>query len=58
MKKIICFDLDGTLLTDEKKVLPENIDAIKRAKDAGMDIVICTGRQLNAAKQFVLMVQR
>ena len=57
MKKIICFDLDGTLLTDEKKVLPENIDAIKRAKDAGMDIVICTGRQLNAAKQFNEMIE-
>lgn len=57
MKRVICFDLDGTLLTSEKKVLEENKEAIKRAKGAGIDIVICTGRQLNAAKRYREMVE-
>ena len=52
MVKIICFDLDGTLLTDDKNILEENRNAIKRAKETGIEIVICTGRQNVAAKTF------
>ena len=52
MVKIICFDLDGTLLTDDKNILEENRNAIKRAKENGIEIVICTGRQNVAAKTF------
>lgn len=52
MVKIICFDLDGTLLTDDKNILEENKNAIKRAKETGIEIVICTGRQNIAAKTF------
>lgn len=52
MKKIVFFDLDGTLLTDSKEVLEENKDAIRRAKEIGIEIAICTGRQSNAAKEF------
>lgn len=52
MKKIVFFDLDGTLLTDSKEVLEENKDAIRRAKEVGIEIAICTGRQSNAAKEF------
>lgn len=52
MVKIICFDLDGTLLTDDKNILEENRNAIKRAKENGIEIVICTGRQNITAKTF------
>ena len=52
MIKIVCFDLDGTLLTDDKKILKENLEAIKKAKESGIEIVICTGRQNIAAKKF------
>ena len=31
--KLICIDLDGTLLTDDKKITNENIEAIKKAID-------------------------
>ena len=52
MIKIVCFDLDGKLLTDDKKILKENLEAIKKVKEAGIEIVICTGRQNIAAKKF------
>lgn len=51
--KLIAIDLDGTLLTDDKKVPEENkrvlIDAIHR----GYEVVIATGRRYWSAKQFV-----
>ena len=52
MKKIIFFDLDGTLLTTDKKILEENKEAIKRAKDAGIEVALCSGRQLNSVKVY------
>lgn len=42
--KLICIDLDGTLLTDNKKITNENIEAIKKAIDCGVNICIATGR--------------
>lgn len=52
MKKIAFFDLDGTLLNKEKKVFLENKEAIKRARENGIEIVICTGRQQGAARLY------
>ena len=46
MIKVIALDLDGTLLTDDKKVTPENKKAIQLAKEQGVKIVLCTGRPL------------
>ena len=42
--KIIALDLDGTLLDSNKKLSQANYDAIKKASDAGIEIVPCTGR--------------
>lgn len=50
MYKIVFFDLDGTLLTDEKTVLEENKREIKRVNKLGVETVICTGRQANAVQ--------
>lgn len=52
MKKIVFFDLDGTLLTREKKVLEENKEAIKKARENGIEIVICSGRQQGAVRHY------
>ena len=52
MKKILFFDLDGTLLTTKKDVLEENKIAIQKARETGIESVICSGRQLNAVKSF------
>ncbi|AAK78675.1 hypothetical protein BJV85_003312 [Clostridium acetobutylicum] len=47
--KLICVDMDGTVLDDEKKISNENIEAMKRAHDAGVKIAICTGRLFASA---------
>lgn len=52
MYKIIFFDLDGTLLNDDKKVLEENKKAIEIAKQNGIEVVICSGRQKEFVKAY------
>ncbi len=47
MIKLICCDLDGTLLTDDKKITDINKNAIKSFRDLGYHFVIATGRPLN-----------
>ena len=42
----IAIDLDGTLLGSNKQVSRANIDAIDRARQAGVHVLICTGRGL------------
>ena len=42
--KIIALDLDGTLLTTDKRLSPENEAALRRAAEAGVEIVPATGR--------------
>lgn len=47
--KILFTDLDGTLLTDDKRISPANYDALMRALYAGHKVVITTGRPLKSA---------
>lgn len=42
--KLIALDLDGTLLTTDKKLTEENWTALQAAADAGIEIVPATGR--------------
>lgn len=42
--KLICMDMDGTLLNDKKEVSQRAIKAIKTAHDLGVKVVIATGR--------------
>ncbi|MEC1259339.1 Cof-type HAD-IIB family hydrolase [Bacillus swezeyi] len=42
--RMIAVDLDGTLLNSESKVAKDSIDAIKKARDNGIEVVIATGR--------------
>lgn len=50
--KVLAFDLDGTLLRKDKTVDPRTADAIHRAMDAGMHVVLATGRD-RAGCEFV-----
>jgi len=43
---LITIDLDGTLLGADEQVSNANIDAINRARDAGITVLVCTGRGL------------
>lgn len=52
MKKIVFFDLDGTLLTSKKEILQENVEAIKRARENGIEVCICSGRPQSAVRKY------
>ena len=55
MYKLIAIDLDGTLLNSSGEISSENIEAIRLAKEKGIEIVITSGRVsdsvLNIAKE-------
>lgn len=42
--KLICLDIDGTLLNEEKKLLPEVRRAVREAADMGVQIALVSGR--------------
>lgn len=45
--RLIALDMDGTLLLSDHQTVPQrNIDAIRRANAAGIQVCICTGRCL------------
>ena len=44
--KLIALDMDGTLVNHEGEVSPENEQAIQRAKEKGIHVVLSTGRSL------------
>ncbi len=46
--KLIALDLDGTLLTTDKTMTPENEAALRRAAENGAEIVPATGRFFGA----------
>ncbi|MEY8710951.1 pyridoxal phosphatase [Mangrovibacter phragmitis] len=50
--KVIALDLDGTLLTPEKTILPESLIALQHARKAGAKVVIVTGRHFVAIHPF------
>lgn len=49
---MIAIDLDGTLLNDQKQIPKENIVAIQKATEAGLKIVLCTGRPSSGTKPY------
>lgn len=53
MIKCIATDMDGTLLTATQEITAENREAINKALDQGVEVVVATGRSYQEAK-FVL----
>lgn len=51
--KLICIDLDGTLLDDEKKISEEDRGVIHLARMKGVNVTIFTGRNYYAALPYV-----
>ncbi len=49
--KLICIDIDGTLLNDAKEVLPEVKKAVRRQYDKGRKIALVSGRMPWAVSQ-------
>lgn len=54
--KAIAIDLDGTLLTTQKKITEATINTLRYAMDKGVHVVIATGRGLDSAINFVEQV--
>jgi HAD superfamily hydrolase (TIGR01484 family) len=50
--RVIALDLDGTLLTPQKTLLPSSLEALKRAQEAGYQLLIVTGRHHVAIHPF------
>jgi Cof subfamily protein (haloacid dehalogenase superfamily) len=50
--RVIALDLDGTLLTPQKTLLPSSLEALKRAREAGFQLLIVTGRHHVAIHPF------
>ncbi len=46
MYKLIALDMDGTLLNSEKAISEENKQAIAKAREAGVTVVLASGRPL------------
>src|SRR5688500_12568424 len=42
--KVLACDLDGTLIGRNHKVIDRDLDSLRRAREAGIHIAVCTGR--------------
>ena len=51
--KIVVSDMDGTLFTDDKKILPSTIEAIKKIKEKNIIFGLCTGRETQTVEKIV-----
>ncbi|AXQ79291.1 HAD family phosphatase [Streptococcus chenjunshii] len=52
MIKLIAVDMDGTLLNSARELPAENILALQRAAQAGVKIVLCTGRPKSGVQPY------
>jgi Cof subfamily protein (haloacid dehalogenase superfamily) len=50
--RVIALDLDGTLLTSSKTILPASLEALARARAAGYRVIVVTGRHHVAIHPF------
>lgn len=48
--KLIALDIDDTLLTSDKTILPSTLEAITKCLAQGIKVVLCTGRPLAGVK--------
>lgn len=52
MIKLIAIDLDGTLLTSDKRIPDEDKEYLSRLIDKGIKVVVSTGRDFFSAREF------
>jgi Cof subfamily protein (haloacid dehalogenase superfamily) len=55
--RLLALDLDGTLLDPRGKISPGNIAALRKARDAGVEIAIATGRRFRDARPTALAAE-
>lgn len=47
--KLLCLDMDGTLLDSKSQVLPSSVEALRMATDRGVQVILATGKARPAA---------
>lgn len=57
MYKLLCTDMDGTLLNSEGEISEGNRRAIKLAHEKGVKVTICTGRVFTSASYFADLLE-
>jgi len=55
--RVIALDLDGTLLDNQKRILPQSLAALAEARAAGVEVVVVTGRHHIAIHPFYQALQ-
>lgn len=53
MYKLIALDMDGTLLNEDKVVSEKNKEALKKAKELGVYVVLASGRPIDGLLKFL-----
>lgn len=53
MYKLIALDMDGTLLKDDKSISNENFNAIQKARENNIKVVLATGRPIKGIEKFL-----
>ena len=51
MYKLVALDMDGTLLNSEKEITERNKQAIAKAREKGVSVVLASGRPLHGMKE-------
>ena len=50
--KLIALDMDGTLLTSDKRILPETVSDMEKAAESGCFVTLRTGRGIPEIKEY------
>jgi 5-amino-6-(5-phospho-D-ribitylamino)uracil phosphatase len=53
---ILAVDLDGTLVNSKGEISPRNAAAMRAAREAGLHIVVCTGRGLVECRRYLSVI--
>lgn len=55
---ILAVDLDGTLVNSGGEISARNVAAIRAAREAGLRVVVCTGRGLVECRRYLKMIEQ
>lgn len=56
MYRMVALDIDGTLFSSDQRVLPSTLQAIRRAREKGVRVALCTGRSAPEAADLARIV--
>lgn len=51
--KMIATDIDGTLVTDDKRIMPRTLTALREARKRGIYVVLCSGRPVSGIEDYL-----